>query len=75
MHELASLQFLETVTNVVLLGPPGVGKTRLACGLSLKAIEAGHAVLFTTLRELAQLLETPRLPGWWRHATNERPRC
>jgi DNA replication protein DnaC len=63
VHELASLQFLETATNVVLLGPPGVGKTHLACGLSLKAIEAGHAVLFTTLRELAQVLEAPRLPG------------
>lgn len=63
VHELASLQFLETATNVVLLGPPGVGKTHLACGLSLKAIEAGHTVLFTTLRELAQVLEGPRLPG------------
>lgn len=63
VQELASLQFLETATNVVLLGPPGVGKTHLACGLSLKAIEAGHAVLFTTLRELAQVLEAPRLPG------------
>lgn len=63
VHELASLQFLETATNVVLLGPPGVGKTHLACGLSLKAIEAGHAVLFTTLRELAKVLEAPRLPG------------
>jgi DNA replication protein DnaC len=40
-----------------------VGKTHLACGLSLKAIEAGHTVLFTTLRELAQVLEAPRLPG------------
>lgn len=63
VQELASLQFLETATNVVLLGPPGVGKTHLACGLSLKAIEAGHAVLFTTLRELAQVLEAPRQPG------------
>jgi DNA replication protein DnaC len=63
VQELASLQFLETATNVVLLGPPGVGKTHLACGLSLKAIEAGHTVLFTTLRELAQVLEAPRLPG------------
>ena len=63
VHELASLQFLETATNVVLIGPPGVGKTHLACGLSLKALEAGHAVLFTTLRDLAQALEAPRLPG------------
>ena len=35
----------------------------LACGLGIKALEAGHAVLFTTLRELAQVLESPRQPG------------
>jgi DNA replication protein DnaC len=63
MRELASLQFLETATNVVLVGPPGVGKTHLASGLGLKALEAGHTVLFTTLRELAVALEAPRGPG------------
>jgi len=30
------------------LGPPGVGKTHLAVGLGLKAIEHGYRVLFTT---------------------------
>ena len=32
----------------MLLGPPGVGKTHLAVGLGLKAIEHGYRVLFTT---------------------------
>src|SRR5690606_1579011 len=63
LRELSSLQFLESATNVVLIGPPGVGKTHLACGLSIKALEDGHTVLFTTLRELAQVLESPRRPG------------
>ena len=53
IHELAGLSFLQTATNVVLLGPPGVGKTHLACGLALKALEGGQGVLFTSLRELA----------------------
>ena len=34
--------------RTVLLGPPGVGKTHLAVGLGLKAIEHGYRVLFTT---------------------------
>jgi DNA replication protein DnaC len=33
---------------VILLGPPGVGKTHLAVGLGLKAIQHGYRVLFTT---------------------------
>jgi DNA replication protein DnaC len=52
IHELAGLSFLQTATNVVLLGPPGVGKTHLACGIALKALEGGQSVLFTSLREL-----------------------
>ena len=57
--ELASLQFLETATNVILLGPPGVGKTHLACGLGRMAVEAGHTVLFVSLRMLSQQLAAP----------------
>lgn len=57
IRELASLAFLQTATNVVLLGPPGVGKTHLACGLAIAALEAGHWALFVSLRELAQQLE------------------
>ena len=34
--------------NVVLLGPPGVGKTHLAIGLGVQAIHAGYSVLFDT---------------------------
>lgn len=50
--ELASTAFVERGHNVVLLGPPGVGKTHLAIALGLKAVEAGHRVLFLTLDEL-----------------------
>jgi DNA replication protein DnaC len=56
VRELASLAFLQTATNVVFLGPPGVGKTHLACGLAARAVEAGHTALFVSLRELSQRL-------------------
>ena len=38
--------FLEEAKNVVLLGPPGTGKTHLAVGIATRAAHAGHRVLF-----------------------------
>jgi len=52
IRELAGLSFLERAHNVVLLGPPGVGKTHLAVALGVKAAEAGYSVLFLTLESL-----------------------
>jgi DNA replication protein DnaC len=52
VRELAGLSFVERAHNVVLLGPPGVGKTHLAIALGVKAVEAGYSVLFLTLEQL-----------------------
>ena len=52
VRELAGLSFVERAENVVLLGPPGVGKTHLAVALGIKAIDAGSSVLFLTLETL-----------------------
>jgi DNA replication protein DnaC len=52
VRELAGLSFVERGHNVIILGPPGVGKTHLAIGLAVKAVEAGYSVLFLTLEAL-----------------------
>jgi len=49
---LATLRFLEEGVNVLLLGPPGVGKTALAIGLGLEALEAGHRIFFIACHDL-----------------------
>jgi DNA replication protein DnaC len=45
---LGTLDFVAARENVVFLGPPGTGKTQLAIGLSIRACQAGHRVLFAT---------------------------
>jgi DNA replication protein DnaC len=52
VRELAGLSFVERAHNVVVLGPPGVGKTHLAVALGVKAVEAGYSVRFHTLESL-----------------------
>jgi DNA replication protein DnaC len=49
VRELAGLSFVDRAHNVVLLGPPGTGKTHLSVALGVKAVEAGYSVLFLTL--------------------------
>lgn len=56
LRELAGLGFVERGENVVLLGPPGVGKTHLAVALAVKAASAGHRVLFMPLDRLVGTL-------------------
>jgi DNA replication protein DnaC len=52
IRELRTLRFVHEASNVILLGPPGVGKTHLAVALAEASIQAGQAAYFMTAHDL-----------------------
>ena len=63
VRELATGRFVANAENVLLFGPPGVGKTHLAIALGRAVVEAGHSVLFTSAAALLGALSKAELEG------------
>jgi DNA replication protein DnaC len=49
---LAACEYIRQKENILLFGPPGVGKTHLATGLAVRAVQAGFSVIYYTVEEL-----------------------
>ena len=52
IRELATCRWIANGDNLLLLGPPGVGKTHLEVALGREAVTKGHRVQFSTATEL-----------------------
>jgi DNA replication protein DnaC len=65
VEELATLRFVAEAANVLLIGPPGVGKTHLAIALGQRAVAAGQRVYYTTAADLAARCHRAALAGRW----------
>ena len=61
--QLLDFQFIDNRQNLIFIGPPGVGKTHLATGIALKALEQGYKVWFSTALALTEDLEMVEIKG------------
>ena len=65
LAHLATTTFVPKAENVILLGPPGVGKTHIATGLGHAAVTAGYRVYFTSAADLAARCHRAAIEGKW----------
>ena len=65
IRELGTCSFIDDATNVLFIGPPGVGKTMLAIAIGRAAVDAGHRVYYTTAADLAARCRKAALEGRW----------
>ena len=63
VNQLLDFSFIDNRNNIVFIGPAGVGKTHLAMGIGLKAVDTGYKVLFITALALVEALELAELKG------------
>ena len=63
VRKLSSLDFIEERSNVIFLGPPGVGKSHLSIGLALKSCSAKYRVVFMSTQDLLDDLALSQKDG------------
>jgi len=63
INELGQLDFLDAHENVIIIGPPGVGKSMIATGIGIRACNAGKKVLFANAQEFIEQLHKDMQAG------------
>lgn len=57
LEQLGDLSWLDARGNVVLAGPPGLGKTMIALGLGLRAVDEGYTVAYEKMESFVKILD------------------
>ena len=63
IEDLATLRFIHNAENLVLLGPPGVGKSHIAVALGIEAVKAGFSAYFVNTSNLIERLKKANREG------------
>lgn len=63
IEELGKLHFLQKHENIIIIGPPGVGKSMIATGIGVNACNDGKKVLFINAKELVDMLYEKMIIG------------
>lgn len=63
IEQLGKLAFIEANENIIIIGPPGVGKSMIATDIGYNACDAGYKVLFVNAKELVDKLYNEMLEG------------
>jgi len=61
LTQLSALNWIEGIYNLILIGPPGTGKTHLALAIGNKALEMGYKVFYSTMDTLIHILKTQEI--------------
>lgn len=69
--ELGKLDFIGACENVIIIGPPGVGKSMIATGIGMNAVRAGYRVLFVNAKDLVDRLHEKMREGGLRETLDE----
>ena len=65
IRDLASCRYTDDATNILFIGPPGVGKTMLAIALGHAAVDAGYRTYYCTAADLAARCRRAAIEGRW----------
>ncbi len=71
IEDILTLRWLEEAKNILIFGPSGAGKTHIAVGIGMKAIENGYKVSYTTMNELLDFIKNQNVDPICKYMLNK----